>query len=207
MIVWHRGGLPEGGEPILWQVRLDDPEVERLAGRARLQAADWQDLAGRPQAEMRGMRRQLTRVLLAHVAGCHPDSIVFERSTAGALSVVEPAGWFVSVAGRWPHALIGLSRAPLGVDIEPADAAPPPPDALTPGEREDLARAPDLVRLCRWTAKEAHAKLLGNAAQADPAEIHTQAEGDVLRVSSPAGQTVCHLDIGAEVICTVAFQP
>jgi hypothetical protein len=33
------------------------------------------------------------------------------------------------MAGRWPHALIGLARQPLGVDIEPEDA---PPRRLTP---------------------------------------------------------------------------
>ena len=192
--------LPPGDA--LWLVRLDDPAVEELARRARLRPDDLRDLAQRPQAAMRGLRRQLTKVLLAHAAQCHPDAVTLGRTAAGAPVVLAPAGWHISVAGRWPHALIGVARAALGVDVEPWDALPPPDDALTRLERAEAPTGPE--RLRRWVAKEAHAKALGVAAQIDPAAIHTQAQGEALVAHSAQGTTLCHTWQTGHTLCAVA---
>jgi phosphopantetheinyl transferase len=202
-VIWQGAslaGLPPGDA--VWLARLDDPAVADIARRAPLCPEDLRDLADRPQAAMRALRRQLTKVLLAHAAQCHPDVVVLGRTAAGAPMAVSPNGWHVSVAGRWPHALIGVSRAAVGVDLEPLNALPPPDDALTPQERVEATTAPE--RLRRWVAKEAHAKALGVAAQIDPADIHTQADGDTLRVHSAQGRTLCQIRQTGHTLCAVA---
>ncbi|KPF55813.1 phosphopantetheinyl transferase [Novosphingobium sp. 1529] len=195
--VWHTGALPRrfavGDAPFAWVVRLDDPIVETMARQAPLRSSDLADLASRPQAGMRSLRRQLTKVLIALASGAHPDSISIERLPAGALRVTAPEGWHVSVAGHWPHAAIAIARCPLGVDIEPIGALPPPPDALTIGERHQLRHGTAQDALRRWTAKEAHAKAWGVAAQIDPAHIHTCVSGNQLTAMSREGRTLCDL--------------
>ncbi len=206
--IWHWGGLddlPDIGEaPLAWHVQLDDPAMVALARQAPLSPADLVDLANRPQAGLRVLRRQLTKVLLARVAGIHPDTIVLRRSEAGGLVVVEPAGWHVSVAGRWPYCLIGIARAALGVDIEPYNAEPPPGDAFTPEEFARLGKAPGWALLRRWTAKEAHAKAFGIASQIDAADMETQAAGILVQTRSAIGQTVCHFNTDRDRICALA---
>lgn len=200
-------GLPEvcpdpGKAPLVWCLRLDDPAVQLLAEGAALREEDLRDLAGRPQAAMRGLRRRLARVMIARVAGCHPDVIAFGRGEAGAPLILTPDGWHISVAGRWPHGLIGIAHMPLGVDIEPADALPPPEDALTSGEQVEAVS--DRERLMRWTAKEAHAKLYGVASRIDPAAIHTQIDGNMLRARSASGASLCHVVEMGGTLCAVA---
>ncbi|WP_068082496.1 4'-phosphopantetheinyl transferase family protein [Novosphingobium rosa] len=206
--VWHHGALGDlpavHDAPQMWLLRLDDPAVAALAGGAALRESDLRDLAGRPQAAMRGLRRQLTRLLLARLAGCHPDTITLRRGDAGEPLVDAPQGWHISVAGRWPHAVIGVARQALGVDIEPEDALPPPEDALTAGERRDLAGASDAALVARWTAKEAHAKALGIASRIEGGDIHTWQDGPLLRARSLAGETVGHLHHRDGLICAVA---
>jgi hypothetical protein len=104
--VWHVGGLdglPHAVDgPLVWRVRLDDPEAAAWARGAALRPEDLHDLAGRPQAAMRGVRRQLTRVLLARVAGCHPDAIAFARGAAGEPLVRAPEGGLSAWRGAGP---------------------------------------------------------------------------------------------------------
>lgn len=204
-MIAHTGALeamPPG--EALWLVRLDDPAVQAVARRAPLREEDLRDLARRPQAQMRALRRQLAKALLAHVAQSHPDASMLERTEMGAPVVLAPQGWHLSVAGRWPHALIGVSRGPIGVDVEPLDAPPPPDDALTARERREAAT--DHERLRRWVAKEAHAKLLGIASRIDPEGIDTRAQGDLLQVRSAQGQTLCRTSITGHMLCAVARQ-
>ncbi len=200
--VWIDGPLAPAPVPpagaIAWQVRLDDPAVEAAAGQAPLTAADLRDLADRPDSAMRGMRRRLTRLLVARVTGVHPAAIDIRRDALGALHLDAPHtsggalhGWHVSVAGRWPHCLIGLARQPVGVDLEPLDADPPPPDALTPAEARRLADAPPHAWLACWVAKEAHAKCLGIASRIEPTGIETgaAAPGAAITAASATGTT------------------
>ncbi|WP_313058237.1 4'-phosphopantetheinyl transferase family protein, partial [Agrobacterium cavarae] len=137
-IVWLSGAddltIATGDAPVVWHLRLDRPETERLAGGATLSAADLQDLAAKPDAGMRALRRRLAKILLARLSGLHPDEIIIGRSALGAPQVLHPEGWHISLAGRFPHCLIGLSRTPIGVDIEPLDAEPPPEDSFTATE-------------------------------------------------------------------------
>jgi phosphopantetheinyl transferase len=206
--IWYDGALEDlpklGDAPLIWLVRLDDPAVAALARGAALRESDLRDLAGRPQAAMRGLRRQLTRLLLARLAGCHPDRVALRRGAAGEPLVEAPEGWHLSVAGRWPHALIGVARQPLGVDIEPEDALPPPEDALTPEERAALAGAPGAALVARWAAKEAHAKALGIASRIEGGEIHTWQDGALWRARSAGGETVGQLHHQDGLICAVA---
>ncbi|WP_206240752.1 4'-phosphopantetheinyl transferase superfamily protein [Novosphingobium terrae] len=206
--VWYQGALGHlpavGEQPLVWLMRLDDPATAALAGGAALRENDLRDLAGRSQAAMRGLRRQLTRLLLARLAGCHPDSIALRRGPAGEVLVDTPEGWHISVAGRWPHAVIGVARQPLGVDLEPEDAPPPPEDALTPGERNELTKAPDAALVARWTAKEAHAKALGIASRIEGGDIHTWQDGLLLRARSSEGETIGQLRHQGGLICAVA---
>lgn len=204
-MIWREGALHDfpdpGDEPFAWLTRLDDPAVTALMTQVPLHEADLRDLAGRPKAGMRAMRRRLTRLLIARLAGVHPDAVVIDRTPAGALRVVAPAGWFVSVAGRWPLCLVGVSRAPVGVDVEPFDADPPPDDALTPDE---LAEAAPAERVVRWVAKEAHAKLFGVAAQIEAAAIATAATLDGATATSAYGRSVCSITRAESFVAVVA---
>jgi len=195
-IVWLSGAddltTATGDAPVAWYLRLDSSETEILAGGAALSAADRQDLAARPEAGMRALRRRLAKVLLARLTGSHPDEIIIGRTEFGAPQILHPPGWHISLAGRFPHCLIGLSRSPIGVDIEPIDAEPPPEDSFTRSEWLALHGASPDTLVTRWTAKEAHAKCLGIASRIDAAEMETMAFRDGLRVASREGETqVC----------------
>lgn len=210
-IVWLSGAddltIATGEAPVVWHLRLDRPETERLAGGATLSAADLQDLASKPDAGMRATRRRLAKLLLARLSGLHPDEIIIGRSALGAPQVLHPEGWHISLAGRFPHCLIGLSRTPIGVDIEPLDAEPPPEDSFTPTEWLALQGAAETTLITRWTAKEAHAKCLGIASRIDAAEMETAACGDGLRVVSREGGTRVCVRVEAGTVQAVAGLP
>lgn len=197
--LWHEGPLAgiarEPGRPVLWSVRPDSEAAAGALARSPHDARDLADFAAAPDAGYRLLRRRLTRALLAHLAEVAPESILFGRRGDGAPSVLAPAGWHVSVAGRAGHALIGLADRPIGVDAEPLDAAPPLWDMLTPAEAariEGLAPS-DRPRawLRAWTAKEAHAKRWRFARHADPASIDTAfLAGNRLSASSAEGTSL-----------------
>ncbi len=207
-IVWLSGAddltKATGEEPVVWYLRLDRPETERRAGGARLSAADLQDLASKPESGMRALRRRLAKVLLARLSGLHPDEIIIGRTGLGAPQVLHPPGWHISLAGRFPHCLIGLSRFPLGVDIEPFDAEPPPEDSFTATEWLALQGVTDATLITRWTAKEAHAKCLGIASRIDAAEMETVDIGDELGVVSRDGATRVLVRVEAGTVQAVA---
>ncbi|MDR6103394.1 phosphopantetheinyl transferase [Agrobacterium larrymoorei] len=207
-IVWLSGAddltTPTGDAPVVWYLRLDSSETEILAGGAALSAADRQDLAARPEAGMRALRRRLAKVLLARLTGSHPDEIIIGRTELGAPQILHPPGWHISLAGRFPHCLIGLSRSPIGVDIEPIDAEPPPEDSFTRSELLALHGASPDTLVTRWTAKEAHAKCLGIASLIDAAEMETMASGDGLRVASKEGETQVYVRWQAGTVQAVA---
>lgn len=209
-VSFHAGALDDpllhpGSDNVLWYVRLDSPAAEHAVRGGRLLDADYRDLAQRPDSRMRAMRRRLARHLVGKVACCHPDAIVFARAANGAPGLSVPDGWFISLAGSWPHCLIGLSRRPIGVDVEPADALPPPDDCLTPRELAQLrGPAPDRA-LFRWLAKEAHAKRFAVASEVDPCEIETLAVPGGYDVTSRHGSTRCSMVMNGPVAIAVAF--
>lgn len=209
-VSFHAGALDDpllrpGSDTVLWYVRLDSPTAEASARCASLLYADYCEFAKRPDAGMRGMRRRLSRHLIGKVTGLHPDAIVFVRAANGAPGLSVPDGWFISLAGTWPHCLIGLSRRPIGVDVEPADALPPPDDCLTPRELAQLgAGGPDRA-LFRWLAKEAHAKRFAVASEVDPCEIETLAVPGGYNVTSRHGASRCSMVIHGPVVIAVAF--
>lgn len=174
---WATGPLaaiPAGHGPVAWLLRLDDAQTAADARRAAVSAQDLADLADRPQAAMRALRRRLAKALIARMAGVHPDLVRIARNEAGAPIVIAPDGWHVSVAGRWPLALIGVARIRIGVDVEPLDAPPPPPEAFTIAERATMRED---QALARWVTKEAHAKRLGIASRIAAEAIETRALG------------------------------
>ncbi|MGV1917625.1 4'-phosphopantetheinyl transferase family protein [Rhizobium sp. 22-785-1] len=207
-IVWLSGSddftIATGDAPVVWYLRLDEPETERLAGGAMLSAADLQDLAAKPEAGMRALRRRLAKLLLARFSGLHPDEITIGRTGIGAPQVLQPEGWHISLAGRFPHCLIGLSRLPIGVDVEPLDAEPPPEDSFTRTERLALQGVTDTTLITRWTAKEAHAKCLGIASRIDADEMETVELEDGLRVVSHQGETRVHVRLENGTVQAVA---
>ncbi|MDH7803857.1 MULTISPECIES: 4'-phosphopantetheinyl transferase superfamily protein [unclassified Rhizobium] len=208
-VVWHSGYLDlpadPGDAPVVWYVRLDDADTEKTAHSATLSRADLEDLAQRPEAGMRGIRRRLLKVLLARLSGLHPDEIIVGRTEPGAPRILHPAGWNISVAGRWPHCLIGVSRSPIGVDIEPLDAEPPAEDSFTPAEAIELQGASSAALLARWVAKEAHAKCLGIASRIDAAEIETRTARDRLDVVSGFGTTASIVRVHDNTVQAFAF--
>ncbi|MES2057183.1 MAG: 4'-phosphopantetheinyl transferase superfamily protein [Pseudomonadota bacterium] len=206
--IWHVGSLDTlntaGDRPLAWHVRLDDPAIAATAARVRLTPEDLQDLAPRPDSATRAVRRQLVKAALATLAAIHPDRVRLGRTSGGAPLVLSPSGRHISVAGRWPHILIGVSRDPLGVDLEPADALPPPRDALTVAERAALDPADGDAALLRWVMKEAHAKCVGNASSVTPETIETVIiDGSALAYCA-AGRSRCWLNRQNGLIAVMA---
>jgi phosphopantetheinyl transferase len=183
---------------VVWSVRLDSEAAAAALALSRHTDRDLADFAAAPDAGNRLLRRRLTRALLGHVGRVGPSEILFGRTSEGAVCVLSPKGWHLSVAGRAPLCLIGISPAPIGVDVEPFDDSPPLWDMLTAAEGVEIEQLPARDRptewLRRWAAKEAHAKRFGCARRADPAVIETQPVGaDRMRVSSEEGISDCRL--------------
>lgn len=206
--VWLSGPVgdwPAADRPIAWHVRLDDPGLARLYAAAAVRAEDLRDLANKPGAELRLRRRQLTRLLLARMAELHPDRLQLGRSPLGAPLLVEPAGWHVSVAGRGAEALISVSRAPIGVDLEEMLDAPLPEDALTARERLASRSADPLAWTACWVAKEAHAKRIGIASSVDAAAIDTQLiDPGSWTATTKDARSRCHLRQAGALLLGVA---
>ncbi|WEK01549.1 MAG: 4'-phosphopantetheinyl transferase superfamily protein [Candidatus Sphingomonas phytovorans] len=181
--------------PVAWSVRLDRPATPTMVARASLLPDDLTDLAKRPDAGMRGLRRRLARLLVATATGEHPDLIRIERSRLGAPVVVVPDGWHISLAGQWPFCAIALSRAPVGIDVEPLATAALPLDLFTAAEHSAFKNEEPIERLFRWIAKEAHAKRLGRASLADPARIETWRSHGELLVRCADGISRCEIRI------------
>ncbi|WP_295633352.1 4'-phosphopantetheinyl transferase superfamily protein [Novosphingobium sp.] len=211
--VWASGALAQvqwiEGRPLAWRVRLDDEQTQRDAGRAVLSAREVAAFAHMGDAPWRITRRLLAKALIAHVARCHPDHVLIERDAFGALGVVAPAGWHLSLAGQPPHALIGLDHAPIGVDIEPETAAPPPDDAFSADELAALDKLwpgnADRARLIGWVAKEAHAKASARARQLGPRDIELGTHVGVLVAQSCAMTTHVYVSIDSGTIAAVAI--
>ena len=93
--------------------------------------------------------------------------MVIAHDAQGAPRIVAPAGRLhVSVAGRGALAAFGLSRQPIGVDLEPVGAAVEPAwNILHASERAWLqglaAGERHRAFLQIWTVKEAYLKMLG----------------------------------------------
>ena len=211
--VWTSGPLAQvrwiEGRPLAWRVRLDDEQAQRDAGRAVVSPQEVAAFARAGDAKWRITRRLLAKALIAQVARCHPDHVLIERDAFGALRVAAPTGWHLSLAGQPPHALIGLHREPLGVDIEPWDAPAPPPDAFSVDELVLLDILwdgdCDRARLAGWVAKEAHAKASGRARQLAPRDIVLDCPAGLLVAKTGSVSTRIHMSIDTGTIAAVAI--
>ena len=210
--VWSSGPLAQvgwiEGRPLAWRVRLEDAAVRRDAGRAVLSAREVAAFARAGDAPWRITRRLLAKALIAHAARCHPDDVQIERDASGALRVLAPAGWHLSLAGQPPYALIGLHCRTIGVDIEPWDAPTPPADAFFSDELEMLDtlwdHASDHARLAGWVAKEAHGKASGRARQLDPREIRLGRRRGALIATSGDFMSTIHIAMDAGTVAAIA---
>lgn len=211
--VWHDGDIDlTGARPSAPFVLRIDPAGEaaaRLAARAGSASADLQAFAGSANAAERVRRRHLARALIAWAADVHPDRVRIGRSALGAPVIETPAGWHLSLSGRGGLCLIGLAREPIGVDIEPEGAEPPPADMLTPDERGRLDALPPQARraeaLVLWLAKEAHAKRIGLARTMEPGEIEIARAEDGLLARSPGHSSRCWLQRAGGAVAAVAL--
>ncbi|MBC7601915.1 MAG: hypothetical protein H7255_04545 [Ramlibacter sp.] len=187
-------------------MRLDDEHSQRDAGRAALSAGEVAAFARAGDAPWRITRRLLAKALIAHVARCHPADVLIARDAFGALRVVAPTGWHLSLAGQPPHALIGLHRRPTGADIEPPDALPPPEDAFSADERAMFGALwpgnADRAALIGWVAKEAHGKACGRARQLDPREIRLRLRAGTLVATS--GGVTTRVDLAGDTATIAA---
>jgi phosphopantetheinyl transferase len=210
--VWASGALAQvrwiEGRPLTWRVRLDDEAARRDAARAVLSANEVAAFARASDAPWRMTRRLLAKALIARIARCHPDDVRIERDACGALRVIAPPGWHISLAGQAPHALIGLHRQPIGVDIEPIVGALPPDDVFSAEERAALdglwPESPDRAALIGWVAKEAHGKASGRVRQLDPREIRLCSRDGSLVANSGNIGTRVHIAVEAGTISAVA---
>ncbi|MEI6485319.1 MAG: 4'-phosphopantetheinyl transferase superfamily protein [Sphingomonadales bacterium] len=195
--------------PLCLITRPDSAAAVQLMAGATLSPRDLGDFAGRADAAFRLARRRLVKALLAWAAGVHPDAVRLARSALGAPVVTAPGGWFVSVSGQGPLCLVGLAREPIGVDIEPCTAPPPPRDLMTPRERDWLARLPATEAaaeaLAFWVAKEAHAKRTGLARQMEPGDVEMVRTAQGLRASSAGHISRCWTFAGHGAVAAAAL--
>ncbi len=125
--------------------------------------------------QLEGAGSPEVRLLDARTSGLDDRAL---REWAHALTAGSRAP-YVSRSYRYPYALVGWHREPVGVDIErvsPCDTAFA--DLIcTPAERSDATCATDsdsyLTSL--WCAKEALAKTLGNALCYEPSRLESPA--------------------------------
>ncbi|MBX9884097.1 MAG: 4'-phosphopantetheinyl transferase superfamily protein [Novosphingobium sp.] len=189
---------------------LGSAAAAQLMTRATLSPRDLGEFAGRGDAAPRLARRRLAKALVAWAAGVHPDRVSLGRSAWGAPVVAAPPGWFVSVAGQDPWCLVGLAREPIGVDIEPRSAPPPPLDLMTVRERQWLERlpAPEAAReaLAFWVAKEAHAKRTGQASRIEPYHIEITRAADGLRAASSGHVSRCWTHRSDDAVAAAALR-
>lgn len=205
--LWFDGVLAEVPKtldrPLAWRLRIDGPEAGRDARNARLAPDEVAAFARTRDASSRMIRRRLAKALVARVAQCHPDTVLIARGVSGCLKIESPAGWWVSLAGQSPLALIGLARSPIGVDIEPADAMVPH-DVLSVDECAALTEN-RLPVLAGWVAKEAHAKACGEARTIDPLAIGLTFDGESLVARSSGAASTIHLDVGGQTVSALAM--
>lgn len=207
---WFDGALadlPERLEfPLAWRVRLDRPDVERDARAAALTSREVAAFARTGDAPFRMLRRRLAKALLAKVAKCHPREVLVTRDGGGALRVEQPGGWHLSVAGQAPFALIGVSRTPIGVDIEPHGERVPE-DVVGADERAMLAEhfPRDLAPLVGWVAREAHGKATGRARQLDPREIGLERGAGAIIARSKGSASIVHVSIDSTTVAALAL--
>ena len=101
--VWHDGPLDalvwDGQSPIAWSVAESGPYAAGLPGDAR------------------AIRHGLAVALIRKLAG-DSDDVRLTRSAAGAPIVSAPGGWYLSLSSRGAHALIGVARQPIAVDLD-----------------------------------------------------------------------------------------
>jgi phosphopantetheinyl transferase len=188
---------------------LDSAAAAQLMAGAMLAPQELREYAGRADAGTRLARRRLVKALVAWAAGVHPDSVRLGRSALGAPVVEAPDGWFVSLSGQGSRCLVGLAREPIGVDIEPRTAPPPPHDLMTARERQWLASLPALEAereaLAFWVAKEAHAKRTGRASRIEPDEIEVVRSPDGLRAASDGQVSFCWTTDWGDAVAAAAL--
>lgn len=180
--MWHDGPLDalvwDGAAPVAWSSRSAAP------------------------------RSELAAALIARLAGVTGASVRLTRSAAGAPLVAAPAGWHLGLSGRDGHHLIAAARLPVACDREPLDDAPPLWDMLAPPEAAALRALPAAAQarawLRVWTAKEAHAKLVGEPRRIAPEQVVTIIASPEHATATFEGTSACWTREAAGAIETVA---
>lgn len=195
----HEGGLRPPRGPFAYALVCDvrDPALAALANLALTDAdlADERTPSASARTHFRA-RRALLRALVAAAMGVEPARARIAYDSDGAPRVTD-LPTFVSVSSRGPLAALAVASSPVGIDLEPFDAAAAAVDAvLHPREQAMLAelagdeRARAFLRI--WTAKEAYLKALGRGFKRDPATIvaHCEAAHFSINDGWPAPLTV-----------------
>lgn len=132
-------------------------------------------------------RRAVLRSLIGTIASCRGEDVQIAYDRDGAPRVLQPEGFFVSIAGQGPFALLAIADTPVGVDFEPLTRnVAPVSDVLHADERERLAalagEEAGAEFLFVWTAKEACLKARGQGFLEDPALFAVAFEEEAIAV-------------------------
>lgn len=203
MPIWYDGDLAAlpvmSVRPIAWSINIEEPAADQALATVPARTDDLADAARRSDGAISLIRRRLARALIAKLAKCHPDDVIISRSSEGASRVTNPKGWHLSISGQRQRCLIGVANVPIGVDMEMTAATDlahdPVWDMMTFAEAGALQKFPAaasrLEWLRRWSAKEAHAKLIGQPRRIDPRLIETTAHGSAMILCNFEGHSIC----------------
>lgn len=159
---------------------LDDSEKKRASAMTHARA----------KAEFIKVRGILRLVLAEHLAK-RPSGLAFAIGINGKPYLAGDDGLEFNVSHSGEVALIAVSRSPVGIDIEKADASIDhlsiAETVFSSEERVTLGKAPEAQRenvfLWLWTRKEAYLKATGSGFSSDLAQISSV---------SPDGRIVDH---------------
>ena len=141
-------------------------------------------------------RRAKLRQLVAGVLGRDPGQVEIEHAPERPPVVASPpgSGLHLSSASRGAVAVLGVSAAPIGVDVEAADEAGEIPWNALHRDEAAMLRAlhgqPQAMALARlWSLKESYLKALGLGLGREPASFAVRfRDGELAQIDDPVAQ-------------------
>ena len=180
----------------VWRIPLDLSERIRAPLTAALDERE-REQAGRMRAggERWAVARGVRRLILGRCVGVAPGALRFEAGLQGKPGLAGVTGLHFNMSAREGLALLAVSSAPVGVDLERelpwSEVREVARQFLPESERAALEAAPEDQRARRfvvaWTRYEAVRKLFGLGLDDVPPDAPHARAAEVMEIVMPAG--------------------